>query len=37
MFPEKSNETARFDLNEMVRKKLLHKKGEKKGAYYTLR
>jgi hypothetical protein len=30
MFPENSNETARLDLNEMVRKKLLHKNGEKK-------
>ncbi|MDI9597851.1 MAG: hypothetical protein QM220_10045 [Atribacterota bacterium] len=37
MFPGISNETARLDLIEMVRKKLLYKKGEKKGAFYTLR
>jgi ATP-dependent DNA helicase RecG len=37
MFPEISNETARFDLNTMVRKMLLNKNGEKKGVYYTLK
>jgi len=37
MFPEISSETARLDLNTMVKKKLLNKKGEKKGVYYTLR
>ena len=37
MFPEISNETARLDLNILVRKRLLNKKGEKRGAYYTIR
>lgn len=37
IFPEISNETARFDLNTMVKKRLLNKRGEKKGVYYTLR
>jgi len=37
MFPEISNETARFDLNTMVKKRLLNKRGEKRGVYYTLR
>lgn len=37
IFPEISNETARFDLNTMVKKRLLNKNGEKKGVYYTLR
>ncbi len=37
MFPEISNETARLDLNTMVKKRLLNKRGEKKGVYYTLR
>ena len=37
MFPEISNETARLDLNTMVRKMLLNKRGEKKGVYYILR
>lgn len=37
MFPEISNETARFDLSTMVRKKLLNKRGEKRGVYYTIR
>ena len=37
MFPEISDETARLDLNTMVRKMLLNKRGEKKGAYYILR
>jgi ATP-dependent DNA helicase RecG len=37
IFPEISNETARLDLNTMVKKRLLNKRGEKKGVYYTLR
>jgi len=37
MFPEISNETARLDLNILVRKRLLNKKGEKRGVYYTIR
>ena len=37
MFPEISNETARLDLNTMVKKRLLNKRGEKKGVYYTIR
>jgi len=37
MFPEISNETARLDLNTMVRKRLLNKRGEKRGVYYTVR
>ena len=37
IFPEISNETARFDLNTMVKKRLLNKRGEKKGVYYTLK
>jgi hypothetical protein len=37
MFPEISDETARLDLNKMVKKRLLNKRGEKKGVYYTLR
>ena len=37
MFPEISNETARLDLNTMVKKRLLNKRGEKKGVYYTPR
>ena len=37
MFPEISDETARLDLNTMVRKRLLNKRGEKKGVYYILR
>ncbi len=37
MFPEISNETARLDLNTLVRKRLLSKKGEKRGVYYTIR
>jgi len=37
MFPEISNETARLDLSTLVRKKLLNKRGEKRGVYYTVR
>ncbi len=37
MFPEISDETARLDLSTLVRKKLLNKRGEKKGVYYTVR
>ena len=37
MFPEISDETARLDLSTLVRKKLLNKRGEKRGVYYTVR
>jgi len=37
MFPGISDETARLDLSTLVRKKLLNKRGEKRGVYYTVR
>lgn len=37
MFPEISAETARLDLNDLVKKKVLDKKGEKRGAYYVIK
>ena len=37
MFPEISDEIARLDLSTLVRKKLLNKRGEKRGVYYTAR
>jgi predicted HTH transcriptional regulator len=37
MFPEISDETERFDLSTLVGKKLLNKRGEKRGVYYTIR
>jgi len=37
MFPEISNETARLDLNGLVKKKILNRKGEKKGVFYELK
>jgi len=37
MFPEISNETARLDLSGLVRKKMLNKKGRKKGVFYEFR
>ena len=36
MFPEISAETARLDLNGLVRKKILDRKGQKKGVFYEL-
>ena len=37
IFPEISNETARLDLNDLVRKKILDRKGEKRGVYYVIK
>jgi len=37
MFPQISNETARFDLNRLVKKKILNRKGKKKGVFYELK
>ena len=37
MFPEISAETARLDLNDLVKKKILEKKGEKRGSYYVIK
>ena len=37
MFPDISAETVRLDLNEIARKKVLTKKGKKRGVYYVFK
>ena len=37
MFPEISTEAARLDLNDLVKKKMLDKKGERKEAHYVIK